>query len=112
MKRLYESMLILMPDLGDDAREEVIQKITKKIESLDGKMVTSRMWAKDREFRYCIKGRGAEKKKCYKGCYWLMEFELDTEKLPDLKETLRLEERILRNIILKREKSKIAVAAN
>jgi ribosomal protein S6 len=104
-------MLILMPDLGDETREEVIQKVTKKIESLGGKMVSSRMWAKEREFRYCIKSRGAEKKKCYKGSYWLMEFTLDTEKLPDLKETLRLEERILRNIILKRERSKITVTA-
>lgn len=104
MERLYESMVILRPELSDEDREEVSQKISKKIESLSGKIITSRIWAKERNFRYQIKGSGAEKKKYSKGCYLLFEFNLDTEKLGDLKEILRLEERILRNIILKRKK--------
>jgi ribosomal protein S6 len=101
--RNYESMLILKPDLGEQEQEEILSKITKKIESLEGKIVSAKVWAKERNFYYFLRGSGAEKKKYYKGCYWLIDFALDKEKILDLKETVRLEERILRSIIIKRE---------
>ena len=103
MNRSYESMLILRPDLEEKEREEIFDKIIKKIESLEGKVMASKIWAKERNFYFFLKSRGAEKKKYYKGCYWLLNFSLSKDKLPDLKETIRLEERILRNIILSKE---------
>jgi ribosomal protein S6 len=96
-------MVILKPDLADQEREEIFDKINKRIENLEGKVLASKVWAKERNFYYFLRGRGAEKKKYYKGCYWLLNFALDKDKLADLKETLRLEERILRNIIVNRE---------
>ncbi|MEI8350466.1 MAG: 30S ribosomal protein S6 [Candidatus Omnitrophota bacterium] len=103
MKRNYESMLIVVPDVGDQAQTEIFAKITKKIESLGGKVLNSTVWAKERNFCFFLKSRGAEKKKYYKGCYWLLVFSLDIEKLPDLKETIRLEENILRSLILRKD---------
>lgn len=103
MERIYESMLILRADLPDAEREEVFQKITKKVEGLEGKVNDSKIWAKEKQFYFPLRGRGAEKKKHDKGCYWLLHFTLDTEKLSDLKEAVRLEERILRNIIIKKD---------
>lgn len=100
MNRIYESMLILRVDLGEGQREEICQKITEKIENLGGKLEETCVWAKERNFCYPIKSRGAKKERCYKGCYWLINFTLDTDKLSDLKEIVRLEERILRNLIL------------
>jgi len=102
MERKYESMIIIRPDLEEKEFQEIFDKITKKIDSLGGKTLESKVWAKDREFCYFIRSRGAEKKKFNKGLFWLIEFLLDTEKLPHLKEAMRLEERILRNIIIKR----------
>jgi ribosomal protein S6 len=49
-----------------------------------------------------MRGRGAGRKKYFKGTFWQINFELDPAKLPDLKELLRLEERILRNLMLAR----------
>ena len=96
-------MIILRPDLNDQEREEIFDKITKRIESLEGEVSSAKVWAKERNFYYFLKSRGAEKKKYHKGTYWLVVFSLTSTKLPDLKETIRLEERILRNIIISKE---------
>jgi len=101
--RDYENMIILKPDLDDQEREEIFDKISKRIKDLNGEVLASKVWAKERKFYYFLRSRGAEKKKYYKGCYWLINFTLDIEKLPDLKETIRLEERILRNLIVSQE---------
>ena len=103
MERIYESMLILKPELSEKEKEEVFSKIIKKIESLEGEVKNSQIWAQEREFQYPIRSRGAEKKKYNKGCYWLINFVLHPDKLSDLKETIRLEERILRNLIIRRD---------
>lgn len=106
MNRNFESMIVVLPDIGEQVQEEVFQKIAKKIESLEGKVINAKIWAKERSLAYPLKVSGAQKKKYLKGCYWLVAFSLDTEKLADLKETIRLEEKILRSIILNRENLK------
>ncbi|NQT28139.1 MAG: 30S ribosomal protein S6 [Candidatus Omnitrophica bacterium] len=103
MNREYESMIILKPDLDDQERQEIFDKFSKRIKDLDGEVLASEVWIKERKFYYFLRSRGAEKKKYYKGCYWLINFTIDIEKLPELKETIRLEERILRNLIVSRE---------
>ncbi|MCQ9205519.1 MAG: 30S ribosomal protein S6 [Omnitrophica bacterium] len=103
MDRNYESMMILMPDLADQEREEIFGKITKRVENLEGKVLSAKVWAKDRNFYYFLRGRGADRKKYFKGCYWLIDFILNKDKLPEFQETIRLEERILRIIIINKE---------
>jgi ribosomal protein S6 len=98
----YESMLILKTDLTDEEREGVFNKIVQKIEALGGEVKASNVWAKERNFFYPIRSRGSEKKRHIKGCYWLINFSLERRKIPELRETIRLEEKILRNIIIKR----------
>lgn len=102
MENNYETMIILKYDLSDNEREDVSQKLAKKIEELSGSVLSSKIWAKERNFYYPLRSRGAEKKKYNKGSYLLLDFKLDSNKLSDLKETVRLEERILRNLIIKR----------
>lgn len=103
MQRNYESMIIIRTDLGDEEQQEICNKIIKKIEGLEGKISASKIWAKERNFFYPLKSRGAEKKKYAKGSYWLVNFLLDKDKVDELKEALRLEERILRSIIISKE---------
>lgn len=106
MNRDYENMIILKPDLDDKETEEIFDKFSKRIKDLNGEVLDSKIWLKERKFYYFLRSRGAEKKKYYKGCYWLINFTLDVEKLGELKETIRLEERILRNLIVSREGGK------
>ncbi|MDD4294378.1 MAG: 30S ribosomal protein S6 [Candidatus Omnitrophica bacterium] len=104
MARKYETMVIIRPDITDQEREEVFSKITKKIESLDGKVESAKIWAQERKFCFAMRGRGAAKKEYMSGCYWLVIFTLPTDKQDELKETIRLEERIIRNVVIRRDK--------
>ena len=96
MERAYESMMIIRDDVTSEEKLEIHQKIVKKIESLSGKVVNAIVWAEERTFTFAIRGSGAGRKRYSKGSYWLVNYILDTTKLPELKETVRLEERILR----------------
>ncbi|OPX30489.1 MAG: 30S ribosomal protein S6 [Candidatus Omnitrophica bacterium 4484_171] len=102
MERNYESMMIIRSDLGEDGLENVFNKISRKIEDLGGKVNNTNIWARERNFAYTLRSRGAEKKKFDKGCYWLINFTLDTKEIITLKEAIKLEENILRNIIINR----------
>ena len=103
MERNYETIVILKPDLSEQEGQEVFDKITKKITSLEGKVIDSKIWDKERDFYFFLRGRGADKTKYYKGCYWFVSFDLAIDKMFDLKELIRLEERILRNLIVSRK---------
>lgn len=106
MEREYESMMVVRNDLSEEDLNSTFDKITKKIEKLNGKVIEAKIWAKERPLTFELRSRGAEKKKFTRGCYWLLNFELDTQKILDLKETIRLEENILRKIIIRKEKAK------
>ncbi|MBU2102839.1 MAG: 30S ribosomal protein S6 [Candidatus Omnitrophota bacterium] len=106
MDRNYETMVIVRSDISEQEQGEVFAKVTKKIEALGGKIEAARVWAKERTFTYFLKSSAAGKKKFDKGCYWLLNYLIDTDKLGDLKETIRLEERILRYLILRQEEKK------
>jgi len=103
MQKLYESMVVVKTDITEDQTAEVFNKITKKIEELQGAVKAAKVWASQRAFSYSLVSRGAEKKRHTGGCYWLVEFNIDSEKLGELKEVLRLDERILRSTLFQRE---------
>ena len=107
MQKLYESMVVVKTDITEEQRTEVFNKVTKKIEELQGTIKAARVWASQRVFSYSLVSRGAEKKRHTGGCYWLVEFNIDSEKLGELKESLRLDERILRSTLFRREEAAI-----
>lgn len=100
MVRNYENMVVLKANITDEEKKEVFDKITKKIESLEGKVLAAKIWAKERNLCFPLKSSGAEKALHHKGCYWLVVFTVDTSKLAELKETMRLDERILRSMTI------------
>ncbi len=103
MERLYESMVILRSDTSDEEKSDVFNRITKKIEELKGTVKNAKIWAKERSFAFPLISTGSGKKRHLSGCYWLVEFNIDGESLGELKELLRLDERVLRSMILKKE---------
>ncbi|MDD5583740.1 MAG: 30S ribosomal protein S6 [Candidatus Omnitrophica bacterium] len=103
MDRKYESMVIVRSDISEQEQEEIFGKITKKIEALQGKVESARVWLKERNFCFLLQSSAAGKKKYDRGCYWLVDFILDTDKLGELKEIMRLEERLLRHLILRKD---------
>jgi ribosomal protein S6 len=110
MERNYECMLILRPDLPEPEREEVAAGIGEKIKELKGQVGKSALWRNLSDFHYFLRSKGAQRTKYYKGSYWLIEFILPTESLDELKETIKLEEGILRSLILNKESDKVKVS--
>lgn len=102
MNRDYESMIIIRSDLSQENIDNIFHKISERIEELDGKVAQASVWARERSFAYPIRSRVAGKS-FLKGCYWLILFNLATNKLGELKETIRLEDNILRSILIRKD---------
>lgn len=108
MERSYESMMIIRPDMTEEELQSVLDNMVKKIEDLSGKVSSTKIWARDKSFTFTIRSHAAGRKKYNKGCYWLVNFDLDTEKLEDFKKVIKLEENILRSLIVKDEKKQVS----
>lgn len=71
----------------------VSAKVHKVIEDLGGEILASRMW-EERKLAFPIDGHG-------KGTYWIIYFNLDTLKLTEFNRACRLDENILRHLVIK-----------
>lgn len=96
--RDYELTLVIDPDLGSDKQKDFLQKIKKTLEELKGKVNKTKEWGK-RILAYPIKKKEM-------GYYFLWEINFDPTGLKKLEEKLKLEENLLRYLIVKKEKTK------
>lgn len=71
----------------------VSAKVQKSIEDLGGEILASRLW-EERKLAYPINGQT-------KGTYWISYFNLDTSKLVEFNRTCKLDDNILRHLVLK-----------
>ena len=70
----------------------VAAKVHKTIEEL-GQILASRLW-EERKLAYSINGQ-------FKGTYWITYFNMDTSKLTEFNRTCKLDENILRHLVIK-----------
>lgn len=98
--RNYELTYILSSELS----EKDIPKISEKIKGLfAGKIVKEDYWGKKR-FAYPIKKFG---KKYEDGFYLTLHFQTEPEKIEELERKLKLEEEILRHLIVSKKEKKV-----
>ncbi len=88
----YEAMLVLENAFGAKAWEDVEAELRKLIERFDGQVESATKWA-DRRLAYEIN-------KQKRAVYVLILFEMDPEKIRELREQCVLDERILRVLVL------------
>ncbi|MBM3205622.1 30S ribosomal protein S6 [Candidatus Shapirobacteria bacterium] len=91
----YELTLVLSADLSSEDQKKLIEKIKKTIEEQKGKIEKQEDWGK-KELAYPIK-----KKKM--GFYFWWEAKLDPESLSKIDKKLKMEEEVLRYLILRKE---------
>ena len=91
-ENFYEGLFILNSDAYARNPEDVSSLIAKTIEQLGGIVRVSRLWD-DRKLAYPIKHHR-------RGVYWLSYFRLSTDKLAELNRLFRLNENILRSLII------------
>ncbi len=95
MNRKYELMAIFAPELEEDAVEKEIEKLKQDISSRNGEVEKVDNWGK-RKLAYEIK-----KKK--EGTYVVLNFSLPPSEVNNFKNNLKLNENILRFMIIKEE---------
>ena len=88
----YEAVFILDIRKVDDEGDAFSKEFASLIESLGGKFEQAVPMGR-KQFSYEIKKRKA-------GIYWDLFFELDPVKVIEVKDKYRLDERVLRNMII------------
>lgn len=89
----YYLTLVLKPDLEDKAREELLSNVKKKMAGKDGKISKEDLWG-NKDLAYPIK-------KNTKGYFAHFEFETDPAVAKDLDKNLKVEEDIIRYLLVR-----------
>ena len=97
-KRLYEGMYILSATLGENARKLALDKITQGITDKSGKVLKIHDMGKKR-LAYEINKRR-------EGYYYLLYFEMDTDKMHLLSRDYQLHEDLMRYMTLETKEVK------
>jgi len=108
--RDYELTLVVSPELTVEKQKEQLEKIKKIIAGLKGEVKRTEEWGK-KQLAYPIQPAGRQVKKSEMGYYFLWEIQLPEESLEELNQKLRIEEDLLRYLIVKigkRQESKKA----
>lgn len=92
MMRKYELTLVLKPKLTKESQKKLLEKIKKTLGK--GKILSTELWGK-KELAYPIK-------KEKEGIYLFLELEYKAEKGGEIERNLRLEESILRHLLISR----------
>ena len=91
--RDYELVVILNPEIGDDAVPNSIQKVEQGITSSGGEVTESNHWGR-RRLAYPIKRH-------MEGNYVVSQVKLDPTTVPELEATLRISEDVIRHLIIR-----------
>jgi small subunit ribosomal protein S6 len=89
----YEAMFILDSNKYSRDAAAVSGQLVESIEKLGGTILASRLW-EERRLAYPI---GQHRK----GTYWLTYFKLDSDKITELNRDYRLNDNVVRSLILK-----------
>jgi small subunit ribosomal protein S6 len=85
----YEAMVIIRPDLSDEAKKTLFKQIDDAIIKNGGQITQSGVWAEKRKFYFPIK-------KSMEGIYYLAAFTAPAEAIKEVRNTYKLNENILR----------------
>ena len=88
----YEGVFIVNPDIGSDATKGVVTQVQELVSKNGGRVDGLQEWGK-RRLAYRIKKR-------QEGNYFVVNFQLDSKQTKKLEQTLRLNDQILRFLIV------------
>lgn len=93
--RSYEIMLIIRPELEEEAVQAVIDRVTKIITSANGEVTNVDQWGK-RKLAYEIKDNT-------EGFYVVIDFNADNEATTEVERVLRITDEVLRFLLVRKE---------
>jgi small subunit ribosomal protein S6 len=89
----YEAMFINKPDLNEEERKALFAQIQEAIVKNNGQVTNAAIWSEKRKLIFPLK-------KQQEGVYYLVNFSAPSEAITKLKYTFKLNEQILRVMIL------------
>jgi small subunit ribosomal protein S6 len=101
--RMYETIIIVKPDLGDDETKALTTKVQEVISSMNGDFKRLEDWGA-RKLAYPID-------KFSRGRYYFLRFDGDAPLIAELERRLRLDDKVLRYQSVRIEKEVVAPVA-
>lgn len=92
-KRLYEIMVLYDPADVTKDWDGLVESLSERITKLDGSIVKMEQWQENKKLAYEVKG-------LRRGSYLTGYFHLDPSQVETLERNLRLDERIVRHIVV------------
>lgn len=96
MNRNYELVVILEPEIKAEEQEKLLAKIKKFVTEAEGRLSLTKEWGK-KELAYPIAKKGM-------AIFYVYDLSLPTDKAPLIKKKLELEEKILRFLLVNKER--------
>ncbi len=92
----YELVVVVDATLSQEQKEALVKEVTDSIAKLNGKVINRQVWLDKQKFTFRMKGKG-------EGTYYLIGFESPAAAAVKVREALRLNEKLLRSLIVKME---------
>ena len=90
----YELVVIIDAALSQSGKEDAMNQVGQAVEKCGGKVIDSRVWLEKHKMSFLMKKRP-------EGTYYLISFEGGKEKFPELRRILKLNDNVLRSLIVK-----------
>ena len=90
----YEAMVIVNPNLNEEQKKEISAHVSDVIVKNQGEVVNLTVWSERRKLAYPMK-------KFQEGIYYLLNFTADPASIIKLKQAYKLNENIIRMLILR-----------
>jgi small subunit ribosomal protein S6 len=103
----YEAMLLIRPDLSEEEKTTVFNHINQLINNKAGKVHSADVWAAKRKLFYKIKSTltSGGARRYNEALFYLVIFELDPLQIAQLRRDFKLNDSIMRVLILQKQKA-------
>jgi small subunit ribosomal protein S6 len=91
----YEAMLIVQPNINEERKKELFDGINDTASKNGAEIISSSVWSEKRKLSYPIK-------KFQEGIYYLIAFKAGPAVISKLKQAYKLNENIIRLLIVKK----------
>ena len=98
MRRDYEILYIVRPELDEEQLQKAIATVDKLIQNLDGVVQKTDVWGRRRlayEVRHLREGQ-----------YVLTDFQIDPARVPEMEATLKISDTVFRHLVVRKPEPK------
>ena len=92
----YELVFIVDAHAPQEEREEIAKQVLDSVAKVEGKVINSNVWLERQKMSFPIK-------KKIEGTYYMVNMEAQPSSITKLRQTLKLNEKLLRSLIIQVE---------